>query len=190
MKQARTVGTHVSMRKTILAAAAVLCIWTTGAMAQMKLSDLVSEGGFDWMIGRWEYETDGGDKLQIVYKWELDKHMISVYFKMPNYESRGMIYYKPVENEIVQIGVDNRGGLSKAIWDTDGERAISKGEHTEANGEIRRYGIAHSRTAAGAMKAEVYELDSDGNLGEEPGFTLEYKRQKPEAPKKDSTKTQ
>jgi hypothetical protein len=36
------------------------------------------------------------------------------------------------------------------------------------------------------MKAEVYGLDSDGNLGEQPGFTIEYKRQKPQVSKKDS----
>jgi hypothetical protein len=177
---------RASLRKSLLVVAGVLLIWTTGVMAQMKLSDLVSEGGFDWMIGRWGHETDGGDKLQIIYKWELDKHMISMHFKMPNYEYRGMIFYKPVDNEVVQIGVDNRGGSSKAIWDTDGERAISKSEHTEANGEIRRFGVAHSKVDAETMKAEVYGLDSDGNLDEQPGFTIEYKRQKPQVSKKDS----
>ena len=189
MCQLRTAIARTNLGRILLAVAVVLLISATGAKAQQKLADLVAEGGFDWMIGRWEHETDAGDKLQIIYKWELNRHMISIHFKMGGYEHRGMIFYKPIENEVVQIGVDNMGGFSKATWDTDGERAISKSEHTGPDGEIRRYAVAHSKVDGKTMKAEVYGLDSDGNLGEEPGFTVEYKRQKPDARKEDSVKT-
>ena len=112
------------LRKTLLAGAAVLFILVGGARAQQKLGDLVTEGGFDWMIGRWAATTDQGDKIDIVYKWELDKHMISVHFKWPGYEHRGMIFYVPTEDKIVQIGVDNQGGSGKGTWEADGNKAL------------------------------------------------------------------
>jgi len=189
MYQSRTPIARTSLAKVLLAVALVIAISATAAKAQQKLGDLVTEGGFDWMIGRWEHETDAGDKLQVIYKWELNKHMISMRFKMGGYESYGMIFYKPLENEVVQVGADNMGGFSKGTWDTDGERAISKSEYTGAGGEIRRFAVAHSKVDADTMKAEVYELDSDGNLAEQPGFTVQYKRQKPQTLKEDSKKT-
>jgi hypothetical protein len=39
------------LRMTFLAVAAVLVILATGAEAQQKLGDFVTESGFDWMIG-------------------------------------------------------------------------------------------------------------------------------------------
>ncbi len=79
-------------RNTFLAVAAVLVILAAGASAQQKLGDLVTEGGFDWIAGKWVAETDEGQELQIIYKWELDKHLVTVHLKWPNYEYRGLIF--------------------------------------------------------------------------------------------------
>jgi len=45
-------------------------------------------------------------------------------------------------------------------------------------------GFVYSKVDAGTMKCELYSLDEYGALGDEPGMTLEYKRQKQPAPKK------
>jgi len=41
------------MRNIFLAVAAILIILAAGASAQQKLGNLVTEGGFDWMMGKW-----------------------------------------------------------------------------------------------------------------------------------------
>ncbi len=51
-----------NLRNTFLAVAAILVILATGASAQQKLGDLVTEGGFDWMIGEWVATTDQANK--------------------------------------------------------------------------------------------------------------------------------
>ena len=173
-----------NLRNTVLAVAAILVILATGARAQQKLGDLVTEGGFDWMIGRWQTTTDQGDKIDIVWKWELDKHMVTVHLKWSNYEYRGMIFYVPTEDKIVQIGADNRGGTSKGIWEADYNKAVIKYEHNGADGQTNKMGMAHSKVDADTMKVEVYELDSSGELADYPSFTAEYKRQKKQADKK------
>jgi hypothetical protein len=153
-------------------------------MAQQRLGDLVTEGGFDWIIGAWTATTDEGDKIDVTYKWELDKHMLSVHLKLPAYEYRGMIFYVPAEDKIIQVGVDNRGGNGKGLWEAEGNKAVHKYEHTDADGQINKMGMVHSRVDNDTMKVEVYEVSGDGTLGQSPAFTTEYKRQKEQTPQK------
>ncbi len=168
--------------------AAILVILAGGASAQVKLGDLVTEGGFDWMMDKWQATTDQGDKVELVYKWELDRHLVTINLKWPNYEYRGMIFYVPAEDEIVQIGVDNQGGSSKGTWDADGNKAVLKIELTGADSQINKFGYTFSKVDADTMKVEAYEVYSSGELADYPSFTAEFKRQK-EAPKKDAGKT-
>jgi len=172
------------LRNTVLAVAAVLVILATGAEAQRKLADLVTEGGFDWMMGEWAATTDEGGKIHSSYKWELNKNLITMGFKMGDFEGLGMIYYVPAEDKVVQVGVDNRGGIAKGTWDADGDKAVARLEYTPVEGEIRRMASVHSKVDANTMKVEFYTMDSDGRLAEEPLGTLEYKRQKKQADKK------
>lgn len=178
MNQLRTVRLNMSLRKTLLVLAAGLVIFAGQALAQDKLGDLVSEAGFDWMVGKWVAETDEGQKYEIVYKWELDKHAISVHLQRGDYEHHAMIFYIAAEDKIVQIGVDNRGGSSKGTWEAEGDKAIHKVEHTLADGKTGKIGIVHSKTDVGTMRAAAYLLNDAGELAEEPWGVLEYRRQK------------
>ena len=105
-------------------------------------------------------------------------------FKIGDFEGRGMIYYVPAENKVVQVGVDNRGGIAKGTWDADGDKAVARLEYKTAEGEIRRMASVLSKVDANTMKEEFYTMDIDGRLAEEPWGTLEYKRQKEQGDKK------
>jgi len=174
----------MNLRNTVLALAAILVIATTGANAQQKLGDFVSEGGFDWIIGNWEATSDQGDKIELVYKWELEKHMVTMLLKWPNNEYRAMIFYKPAEDKIVQVTVDNQGGTGKGTWEPDSDKAVLKHEHTGSDWQTNKMGFAHSKVDANTMNWEILELDSSGELSDYPMFTVEFKRQKKPATKK------
>ena len=165
-------------RNTLLAVAAILVICAAGASAQQRLGDLVTEYGFDWMMGEWVASTNEGEKIHSFYKWELNKNLVTLGFKMGEFEGRGMIYFVPAEDKVVQVGVDNRGGIAKGTWDADGDKAVARLEYTPAEGDIRRMASVHSKVDAETMKVEFYAMDSNGQLAEEPWGTLEYKRQK------------
>jgi len=169
------------LRNTILAVAAIIVIATTGSNAQQKLGDLVTEGGFDWLIGNWEATSDEGDKVELVYKWELDKHLITMLLKFTDNEYRSMIFYKAAEDQVVQITVDNKGGNGKGIWEPDGNKAVLKHEHTSADWQTNKMGFAHSKVDANTMKWEIHEMYSSGELSDYPNFTIEFKRQKKKA---------
>lgn len=180
MKQVKT----TLLRNTILTVAAIIVITTTGASAQQKLGDLVTEGGFDWLIGNWEATSDEGDKIELVYKWELDKHLMTMHLKFADNEYRAMIFYKPAEDQVVQITVDNKGGTGKGIWEADGDKAVLKHEHTDADWQTNKMGFAHSKVDANTMKWDIHELYSAGELSDYPNFTIEFKRQKKKAANK------
>jgi hypothetical protein len=169
---------RTNLKSTMLAVAAILAIATTGANAQQKLGDFVAEGGFDWIIGSWEASSDQGDKIELVYKWELDKHMVSMLLKWPNNEYRAMIFYKPTEDKIVQVTVDNQGGTGKGTWEPDGDKAVLKHEHTGSDSQTNKMGFVHSKVDDNTMKWDIHELYSSGELADYSSFTIEFKRQK------------
>ena len=161
-----------------------LLVWTSAAAAQEKLGDLVEEAGFNWMIGRWTATTDDGQEIEMTYKWGLDRYLATVDFKMGEYAYRGMIFYVPSEQKVIEIGVDNRGGTAKGTWEIDGEKAISKSERTQADGETMRVAMSNSKVNAETMKVAVYQIQANGEQADEPWATLQFKRQKKQPPQK------
>ena len=175
------------LRRNLLVLAAMVVILAAGVRAQeQKLGDLVKEYGFDWMVGKWMAETGDGQKIQVEYKWELDKHLVIARFKMGEYESLSMIFYNAAQATVVQVGVDNRGGTSKGEWQPEADKAILKSEYTGTDGEARRMGVIHSKVDADTMKVGIYGMEDTGELAEEPWGELEYKRQKEQTGKKES----
>jgi len=181
MNQLRTARVPVSLRNALLALTILVLVCGTQAAAQQSLGDLLAESGFEWMSGKWLAETDDGQELQLVFKWELDGHVISVHFKSPEFEYRGIILYKAAEEQVVQVGADDQSGSARGTWVPDGDRAILKHERTGAWGETERMGIAQSKVDDNTMRWEIYELYSDGQLAVAPNFTIEFNRQKEKA---------
>ena len=190
MKQLKIARVQMSLRKTLLALAAGLVIFAGQAATQEtvqeketvkqkeSLGHLVSEAGLDWMVDRWVAQTEEGQKYEMVYKWELNKHAITVQLKRGDYEHHSMIFYLASEDKIVEIGADNKGGTTKGAWEIEGDKAIHKMEHTPADGKTGKIGIIYSKTEENLMRAEAYMLNDAGELGEETWGVLEYRRQK------------
>jgi len=168
-----------SLQIVILALVVAAAIPVTAVQAQeeqTKLGDVIGEYGFNWMIGRWEASTDEGQKITIQYRWALDKNVVLVNFQMGEYAMQGMIFFKPMEEEVVQISADNRGGHSKVAWQPEGDKAVAKYEFTSAAGEVRKMAITHTKVDRKTFQAEMFAIDEFGDLAEKPWGTLEYKR--------------
>ncbi len=189
MKRPKPAKIQNVLMNTILAGAAIVVILTVGAGGQQQLGELVTMGGFEWLIGDWKATTDQGTEIKSFYRWGLNRNLITMGFKMGEFEGRGMIYYDPTEGRVLQIGVDNRGGIAKGAWDADGDKAVARLEYTPPDGEKRRMASVHSKVDMDTMKVEFYEMDSDGWLSDEPRGTLEYKRQKKQTKKKQAVQS-
>lgn len=174
VNEQRTV--KVSLGKTMFWATAILIILTSSTMAQQSLRDLAREYGADWLAGQWTATTDDGTEIQLVYKWELDGHLVTVDFKMGEYASHGMIFYVPGEEKATGLSVDNRGGSSKATWEAQDDKLVSKNERVNAEGEVRKYATVYSKVDTKTIKIALYGLNQDDELIDEPWFTMDYKR--------------
>jgi len=166
----------VSLGKTVFWATAILIILTSSTVAQQSLRDLAKEYGCDWLAGQWTATTDDGTVIQLGYRWELDGHLMTVDFKMGEYASRGMIFYVPGEEKATGLSVDNRGGRAKATWEAQDDKLVSKREHVDAEGEVRKYVAVYSKVDAKTIRIALYGLDEEGELTDEPWFTMDYKR--------------
>ncbi len=89
------------------------------ATAQDRLGDLVAQGGYDWLIGRWVTTTEDGQESTYEQNWILDRHAIDVRFQMGDLEYKGMTAFIPYREEVIEVGADNQGGS----W--EGARATS-----------------------------------------------------------------
>lgn len=187
MKEGTTAKVKLSLSKTMFLVTAILFIWSSSAAAQQSLRDVAKEYGVDWLAGRWTATTDDGTNILLVYKWELNGHLLSVDFKMGQYASRGMIFFTPGAEKATQVGVDNMGGSSKGQWEVDADgNLVSKSEYVNAEGDVRKGGAVYKNVDAKTIKITLYGLNEDGDLNDKPWFTTEFKRQP--AKKKDADK--
>jgi hypothetical protein len=178
MKEKTTAKVKVTLSKTMFLVTAILVILSSSAVAQQSLRDLAREYGVDWLAGRWAATTDDGTTILLVYKWELNGHLLSVDFKMGQYASRGMIFYSPGSENATQVGVDNMGGRSKGKWEIrDDGTLISKSEYVDAEGNVRKSAAVYKNLDAETIKIALYGLNEDGDLNDEPWFNTEFKRQ-------------
>lgn len=186
MNPQRTTVLKKKVTKIFLAAVVGLIIWNSAALAQENLASLMEQSGSEFIVGKWAGESPDGQEYTMEYKWELKPHVLSVHFKGFDFEYHGIIFFKAAEEQVVQIGVDSTGGNGKGVWEAEYGKAIFKSEHTGEYGEVSRMGFVYSKVDANTMKLDLYGLDEYGSLGDEPGMTLEYKRQKQPTQKKAS----
>ena len=177
MNERRNVKIRASVLKTVFLMTAILIVLSSSAVAQQSLRDLTEEFGYDWLAGRWTTTTNEGVEIQLIYKWELNGHLMTVDFKMGEYASRGMIFNMPDQEKATQVSVDNRGGRSKATWDgrEDGT-LVTKSERVNAKGEVQKSAAVYSKVDAKTIKIALYGLNEDGELNDEAWFTTEFKR--------------
>jgi len=87
-----------------------------------------------------------------------------------------MIFYVPGEVKATAVSVDNRGGRSKGTWEVQDGKLVSKSEHVDAEGNVRKSAAVYSKVDAKTIKIALYGLDQDGELNDEPWFTMDFKR--------------
>lgn len=174
----------MSLRNILLIAAAMLVACAAQAATQQSLGDLVSENGYDWLIGKWAATTNEGEQIEFEYKWGLDKHIVLADLKMGDFKYHGIIMLVPAREEVIQVGADNKGGIWKGAWSGEDGKAVHRTEHTRPDGETRKADIVHAKADADTMKVATYGVDSSGQRASEPWGTVTYKRQTTQSPAK------
>ncbi|OHB64471.1 MAG: hypothetical protein A2Y77_16910 [Planctomycetes bacterium RBG_13_62_9] len=166
----------------IVAMLVAACVAPAGA--QQTLGDLVADGGYDWVIGKWVTTTEEGQKVEYRLDWALDKHVVFNDIRMGDFTYEGMIMLAPDGMEASDVGADNQGGTWKGTWSEDSLGLAHRVERTGADGEANKLDIIHSRVDADTITIALYGVDSSGSRSSEPMGKLTYKRQTAKAAEK------
>lgn len=140
------------------------------------LGDLVTQGGYEWMAGKW-LATDGDQKYELEHKWALDKHVVLMDLKMGDFAYHGMVMFNPAWQEIFQVGADNMGGIWRGTWDQSYEGVTNRVEYTQPYATVRRMEHVYVQDSDDAFKVKEYSVTA-GSRASQPGRTLTFNRQK------------
>lgn len=164
------------MASSTMAVIVLLAVCVAPAVAQQKLGDFVADGGYDWIIGKWVATNDDG-KIELEYKWGLDKHIVLAELKGSDYRYRGIIMLDPDSSQVVEAGADNKGGTVKGDWTDEGGDLVYRLQHTGVNGAVMKAQVVYSKADADNVAISMYGVDSSGYRNSEPMSKLTYKRQ-------------
>jgi hypothetical protein len=165
----------------VLSAVSLFC--GSQCIGEGRLGELVEGSGLGWLAGKWVSTSDAGYELELVYKWDLEKNVITTEFKVSEYTYRSMIYYSISRGEVVEIGIDTLGNVTERTWEEMGGKAVSNGESTDTYGQRQGMRVTHERVDEDTIKVELYEVDS-GEVAYSPQTSVEFKRWKKPVEKK------
>jgi len=144
------------------------------------LGDLISEGGYEWLVGKW-VATKDGRTYELEHKPIVDRHAALVDVKIDDFKYQGIVLYVPARQEIVQIGADNMGGVWNGTWEQDYEGAVHKVAVTRADGTTQKMQLVYIKGDNDTLKTKEYPVDATGGRAATPRDELTFKRQKPAA---------
>ena len=165
---------HLLMKKLLLLSLLSISI-ASSTLAAESLGDLARSSGQDWVAGKW-VSSDGAASL--TYEWILDRHAVSMSFKMGSRESSGLLTHTPGTETVNFTAADNAGGITTGVWSEEGGNLVLKLKHTEAEGKVINMALEHIKTDADTMTVKVYEITASGALESSPKLEMIYKRQK------------
>jgi len=156
----------------------VLTMSSVPAVAQESLGELVTQAGYDAVIGKWKGTDDQGQSCTLEYKWALDKHVITVDVTMGDLRYHGMIMFVPSRQEVIQVGADNMGGTWNGTWDEDYEGLANRSERLQSDGTKQRMEHVYITVDENTFKVKEYPVESDGWRASSPRGEMTFKRQK------------
>ncbi|MFC1635748.1 hypothetical protein ACFL5Z_12995 [Planctomycetota bacterium] len=174
----------MSLRSISLAITVLLVVSAVPAGAQENLGDLISQYGYDWMIGKWAATGDDGSQVELEYKWILDKCAMCINLKMGEFKYHGLIMFMPSSEEVVQVGADNMGATWKGTWGEDYEGAVNRNERTEPDGTKQTMDMVFIKVDNNSFKVKQYPVESGGYRASQASGEITFKRQKADTAKK------
>jgi hypothetical protein len=151
---------------------------TTGRSTDYQtLGDRISEGGYEWLIGKWI--GNANDRTyELEYRSILDQHAGSVSMKMGDFAYLGLVTYTPSRQEVVEVGADTLGRTWRMVWEQDGSGLVNQSEVTKPDGQVQKLQHVYTKIDNDAFTAKLYGFAADGSRTAEPLEQVTFKRQK------------
>ena len=158
--------------------ALLACTTWVNAQAQQQLADLVSEAKAEWMLGKWEAQTDNGSTLVLGIAWDLDKHVVVFHGKGTDMEFKGYSALEPGSGEVKYTGFDNRGVITKGVWGMEADELVLRVESQTPDRGSRKMAVVFTGNATEGLQVRLHQLNDSGGLVSPARTTYKFKKQK------------
>ncbi len=104
--------------------AAMLAIWSIPCKADENLGNILSDSGWNRILGTWVDAETKGAKSMTTYAWKFKNRVIAAMGIEGEKETLSLIGQNPKTGEVFNISVDSEGGSSLGKWTLKKEEAI------------------------------------------------------------------
>jgi hypothetical protein len=160
-----------------LTACAFASMLSLSACAQGSLESFVSEAKADWMFGKWQAETDNGDKVTLNVSWDLEKHVVVLHVKAGDMESKGYTVLEPKAELPKYYNFDNRGTVGKGSWNMENGDLVLRVESEIPDRDPRKTAFVFTGTSSTGLQVSMHNVESSGDLATPARMTLKFKKQ-------------
>ncbi len=160
-----------------LAICAVASVLSFSAYAQDSLESLVSNTKADWMFGKWQSETENGDKVTLAVSWDLEKHVIVLHVNAGDVEAKGYTVLEPKAELPKYYSFDNRGSVGKGSWNMENGDLVLRLETETPERGSRKSAFVFAGTPSTGLQVSMHNIDSSGDLATPARMTLKFKKQ-------------
>ena len=168
-----------------LAVGLFTCLLSFSALAQRSLESLVSDATAEWMFGKWQAQTDNGDSVTLNVSWDLDKHVVVLYVKVGDMESKGYTVMEPSAEQPKYYGFDNHGTVSKGSWNMENGDLTLRLQSENPDRSPEKTAFVFTGSATTGLQVRMHNVDSSGDLATPARATFKFKQEKnEESPKK------
>jgi len=148
------------------------------------LGSLLSQNGYDWILGTWQGVDDQGRTAQAGYGLTLDGCAGMVNVSMGSFRYQGLVLFVPASEEVLQIGADNMGGYWKGTWTEDYEGLANRHEYTRADGTTEKMEHLYVKVNDGTFKVKQYAVEASGYRASTPRGEVTFTKSTDEAASK------
>jgi hypothetical protein len=159
-----------------MSSAILLSLLVATAATARNLNDVIQEAGAGWLEGTWESHDEAGHTTTTAYHWALDRHAVMLQLQSTRVNSRGMIFFRAADDEVVYVAADNRGGTSRGTCQMIDGCPVILYQYTSETGDKLQVAVLHRRVDHETFRGEVYEVNAQGQLSPSPLRTLVFQR--------------
>ena len=128
------------------------------------------------MFGQWQAQSENGDPVSLNVSWDLDKHVVILYVKVGDIESKGYTVMEPKAELPKYYSFDNRGSVGKGSWNMESGDLVLRVESESPDRGPRKTAFVFTGSASTGLQVRMHTVESSGDLATPARMTFKFKK--------------
>jgi len=128
------------------------------------------------MFGQWQAPSENGDPVSLNVSWDLDKHVVILYVKVGDMESKGYTVMEPKAELPKYYSFDNRGSVGKGSWNMESGDLVLRVESESPDRGPRKTAFVFTGSASTGLQVRMHTVESSGDLATPAQMIFKFKK--------------